>query len=63
MNRTQNQDSPCPLCARLAEEHEFLKKQMELAIEVIDQQLGHIDELRAAVDSDTIHLNDFGFRN
>ena len=64
MNRHQNQDSPCQLCARLAEENGFLKQQLDLATSVIAQQIEMLEEIRDEVEATNLkHLNDFGFRN
>ena len=63
-HRYHNQDTPCQLCARLAEENEFLKQQLDLATSVIAQQIEMLEEIRDEVEATNLkHLNDFGFRN
>lgn len=63
-NRYHNQDSPCQLCARLAEEKDFLQKQLDLAVEVIAQQFEMLEETREEVEAANLtHLQYFGFPN
>ena len=64
IDRYHHQDSPCQLCARLAEEKDFLQKQLDLAVEVIAQQIEMLEEMRTeAEDFNMRNLDDFGFRN
>lgn len=64
INRTDKQDSPCQLCARLAEENDLLKQQLDIAVEVIAQQFETLQEMRDEVEAANLkHLNDFGFSN
>ena len=62
-NRYHHQDSPCQLCARLAEENETIKAQLELAVSVIAQQIEILEEFKAEAEAATVHLEAFGFRN
>ena len=64
MNRYHYQDSPCELCVRLAEEKELLQQQLDLAVEVIAQQIEMLEEMRTEAEASNMrHLDDFGFRN
>lgn len=65
MNRqTEYQDSPCKLCARLAEENELLKQQLDLATSVIARQIENLEELREEIEAANLrHLHYFGFPN
>ena len=62
-NRYHDHNSPCQLCARLAEENDLLKQQLDLAVEVVAQQIEILEEFKAEAAAATVHLNDFGFRN
>lgn len=62
-NRNQYQDSPCQLCARLAEENDLLKTQLDLAVSVVAQQIELLEEFKAEAEAATVHLEAFGFRN
>ena len=63
-HRYRNQDSPCQLCARLAEENDLLQQQLDLATTVIAHQIEMLEEIRDEVEQANLkHLNDFGFRN
>jgi len=60
-NRYQNQDSPCQLCARLAEENDFLKQQLDLATSVIAQQIEMLEEIRDEIEKANLkYLTEFG---
>ena len=64
MNNRYHQDSPCQLCARLAEENELLEQQLDLATSVIAHQIEILEEMRTeAEDFNMRNLDDFGFRN
>lgn len=64
ISRIEYQDSPCQLCARLAEENELLKQQLDLATSVIAQQIEMLEELREEVEASSLtHLHYFGFSN
>jgi len=64
MNRYHYQDSPCELCVRIAEEKELLQQQLDLAVEVIAQQIEMLEEMRTEAEASNMkHLDDFGFRN
>lgn len=64
MNRQiEYQDSPCQLCARLAEENDLLKTQLDLAVSVVAQQIELLEEFKAEAEAATVHLEAFGFRN
>ena len=64
IDRYHYQDSPCKLCVRLAEEKELLQQQLDLAVEVIAQQIEMLEEMRTeAEDFNMRNRDDFGFRN
>lgn len=65
MNRhTEYQDSPCQLCARLAEENDLLQQQLDLATSVIAHQIENLEELREEIEAANMtHLHYFGFPN
>jgi hypothetical protein len=49
---------------RLAEEKELLQQQLDLAVEVIAQQIEMLEEMRTEAEASNMrHLDDFGFRN
>ena len=59
-NRYQNQDSPCQLCARLAEENDLLQQQLDLATSVIAHQIEILEELRDEVEKANLkYLTEF----
>ncbi len=63
-NRYHHQDSPCKLCARLAEDKQLLEQQLDLATSVIAHQIEMLEEMRTEAEASNLkHLNDFGFRN
>ena len=64
IDRYHHQDSPCQLCARLAEENELLEQQLDLATSVIAHQIEMLEEMRTEAEASNMkHLDDFGFRN
>lgn len=64
IHRYHNQDSPCKLCARLAEEKQLLEQQLDLATSVIAQQIEMLEEMREEVEAANLtHLQYFGFPN
>jgi len=64
IDRYHNQDSPCKLCVRLAEDKQLLEQQLDLATSVIAHQIEMLEEIRDEVEATNLkHLNDFGFRN
>ncbi len=64
IDRYHYQDSPCELCVRLAEEKELLQQQLDLAVEVIAQQIEMLEDMRTEAEASNMrHLDDFGFRN
>ena len=64
IDRYHHQDSPCKLCARLAEENDSLQQQLDLATSVIAHQVEILEELRDEVEAANLtHLQYFGFPN